>query len=123
MKNYLIVDMMGDYKEIMDCKDIKDLLIEELVRAIEIEISINEESLEKNVLDNVIVLEKLAREKDTPLDYLEKQLEKFSFKVIDLLQLQRDLEDVKDYFLTDNKGYVGDICETIELINKEVNKK
>lgn len=123
MKNYLIVDMMGDYMKIMDCKDIKDLLIEELVRAIEIEISINEESLEKNVLDNVIVLEKLAREKDTPLDYLEKQLEKFSFKVIDLLQLQRDLEDVKDYFLTDNKGYVGDICETIELINKEVNKK
>lgn len=121
MKTYLVVDMISDYKKIMDCNDIKDLLIEHLVR--DIETNIRAASLEEAMLNNVYVLEKLAREKDTPLEYLEKQLEEYSFKVIDLLQLQRDLEDIKDYFLTDNKGYVGDICETIELINKEVNKK
>lgn len=121
MKNYLIVDMVSDYKKFMDYKDIKDLLIEELVR--DLKTNIGEITLEQAMLNNVYVLERLAREKETPLSYLEKQLEEYSFKVIDLLQLQRDLEDVKDYFLTDNKGYVGDICETIELINKEVNKK
>lgn len=120
MKNYLIVDMVSDYKKFMDYKDIKDLLIEELVR--DLKTNIGEITLEQAMLNNVYVLERLAREKETPLSYLEKQLEEYSFKVIDLLQLQRDLEDVKDYFLTDNKGYVGDICETIELINKEVNK-
>lgn len=118
MKNYLIVDCMGDYTELADYKDIRDLLIEEIVQ--DIRENIGDKSLEKETLDNIYLLERLAREKDTPLSYIEKELECYSFKIIDLLSLQRDLEDVRGYFLNKN-NYVDDVCEdVIDKINKMI---
>lgn len=119
IKQYLIVDCMGDYTELADYKDIRDLLIEEIIQ--DIRENIGDKSLEKEMLDNIYLLERLAREKDTPLSYIKKELECYSFKIIDLLDLQRDLEDIRGYFL-DKQDYVEDICETIDKINKEVNK-
>lgn len=118
MKNYLIVDCMGDYTELADYKDIKDLLIGEVVQNLYNNIS--DKSLEDENLKNIWRLERLAREKDTPLSYIEKELEAYSFKIIDLLSLQRDLEDVRGYFLNKN-NYVDDVCEdVIDKINKVV---
>lgn len=117
MKSYLIADCMGDYTELADYKDIRDLLIEEIIQ--DIRNNIGDKSLEKETLDNIYLLERLAREKDTPLSYIEKELECYSFKIIDLLSLQRDLEDVKGYLLN-KEHFVGDVCEVIDTINKVI---
>ncbi len=114
MKHYLIVDCMSDYKEIMDIKGIKELLIEEVTQ------DIYNNPDERDVVEgNVKILKSLALDSMT-LKGMEEELECYSFKIIDLLDLQRDLEDVKGYFL-DKERYVGNICETICEINKEVN--
>lgn len=114
---YLIVDTMSDYKALADYKDIRDLLIEQIVY--DLKTNMSEVTLETSMLNNLGLLERLAREKDTPLSYILEQLESYSYRVIDLLQTQRDLEDIKQYWLANDK-YVGDICEVIDKINKGV---
>ena len=112
---YLVVDLMGDYKSIMDYKDIRDLLIEEVVS--DLKENIKDRDLEKENINNIGLLERLAREKDTPLSYIEKELECYSFKIINLQDLHRDLYDLKEY--VDEKNYMDKTLETIEKIMNE----
>lgn len=116
MKRYLLVDLNSDYKEVKDYNELKDLLIE----TIQEDLLMNNENYDivRDCSDQLI---KMAKEKSTP-EWVFERLNSYCYKVIDLLTLQRDLDDIKDYFLKDNKGYVGDICETIDRINREVNK-
>lgn len=112
---YLVVDLMGDYKSIMDYKDIRDLLIEEVVR--DLKENIKDKDLEKENINNIGLLERLAREKDTPLSYIEKELECYSFKIINLQDLHRDLYDLKEY--VDESNCMDKTLETIEKIMNE----
>lgn len=119
MKQFLLVDLTCDYKETKSYKELKERLIELVVTdAIESGYNLDDKDILKN---DVLILSKLAKEDFTSLDYIKKELEGFSYKVIDLIDLQRDLEDIKQYFLS-KEEYVGDICETIDLVNKELNK-
>ena len=118
---YLIIDTMGDYKALADYKDIRDLLIEQI--CYDLKTNMSDETLATSMLNNLNILERLAREKDTPLSYIFEQLESYSFKVIDLLQIQRDLEDIKIYFENDNElEYTFKTDEVINIINKELCK-
>ena len=119
MEQFLLVDLTCDYKEKKNYKELKNRLVE-LVVTDAIESGYNTD--DKDILKNdALILSKLAKEDFVSLDYIKKELEGFSYKVIDLIDLQRDLEDVKSYFL-DKQEYVGDICETIDKVNKELNK-
>lgn len=90
---YLIVDLIGDYKSFGDYNDVKKLLIEQVV--LDLKQNMTDKSLENSMLDNINILEKLSKENNVPLNYIEEHLEGYSYKIIDLLELQRDLEDLK----------------------------
>lgn len=116
MKDYLLIDTLCDYKETKSYKELKERLIE-LVVTDTLDCGINNKDILEN---NITILSKLAKEDYTSLDYIIKQLEGFSYKTIDLIKMQRDLEDIKDYLLT-HDGCVENICETIDLV-KELRK-
>lgn len=116
MKQYLIVDLMSENVALEDYKGVKDLLIEQISN--DLKTNLNEPTLKTSMLNNINVLERLAREKDTPISYIKSQLKEYSWKIIDLIDLQRDLEDVKIYF---NK-YIRDFDFVIDKINKGVNE-
>ena len=113
MKQYLVVDVYSDYKEEMNYKDLKRLLIEELAR--DTKDSYKEWEI---VSINVEIFSKLALEDYTPVDYLLEQLEGYGYKVIDLLDTQRDLEDIKVYFKGKGSAVFDNV---IDMINKGVN--
>ena len=119
--DYLIVDLIGDYNKIGGYEDVKDLLIEEIVN--DLRTNMNDSTLEESMKNNLEVLEKLAREKETPIKYIKEQLKSYSFKVIDLLELQSDLLDIKHYFESkDCLEYTGKTDEVVNIINKELCK-
>lgn len=112
---YLVVDLMSDYKSIMDYKDIRDLLIEELVQ--DLKENISEITLQDSMKNNIGILERLAREKDTSLSYIEKELQSYNFKIIDLQQLHRDLYDLRDFVAISNE-----MDKTLDIICKIMNE-
>lgn len=113
--NYLVVDLMSDYKALMDYKDIRDLLIEQLVN--DLRENMTEIELKDTNIKTLGVLERLAREKDTSLGFIEKQLEDYSFKIIDLQQLHRDLYDLHDFLAIDTE-----LDKTLDIICKIMNE-
>ena len=112
MKQYLVVDVYSDYKEEMNYKDLKRLLVEELSR--DTKDSYKEWEL---VSANVEIFSKLVLEDYTPVDFILEQLESYGYKVIDLLDTRRDLEDIKVYFKGKNAAAFDNV---IDMINKGV---
>ena len=113
MKQYLVVDVYGDYKEEMNYKDLKQLLIEELAR------DTKDNYREWEIVSiNVEMFSKLALEDFTSTYYLIEQLEGYGYKIIDLLDTQRDLEDIKEYFKGKGSAVFDNV---IDMINKGVN--
>lgn len=113
---YLLVDCMSDYKEIGDLKTIKDLLIVDLVEDIFNNVD------ERDVVEgNVKVLKKLAMNTMT-LSEMKEELNCYSYKIIDLLQIQRDLEDLKNYFAPNKEPITISFDTVINTINKGVNE-
>lgn len=111
---YLVVDLCSDIKEVRNRKQLKELW------ASEIYVDALDNIEDKNIVSSCLSdLRDLAKDKMT-----DKQifggLESFGWKVINLLDLQRDLEDVKGYM--ENKCFIGGFNEVIDLINKECNK-
>lgn len=112
---YFVSDIYdkGRYGKIMKEKD----LIKQLI------IDVNDD-LENNIQDKDIVLsctEILSNiaSGNYKLDYIIDNLESYGWKVIDLLQIQRDLEDLKDYFApNDNTPMAIYFNSVIDKINK-----
>ena len=112
-KNYLVVDIYGDYKELMNYKGLKQLLLEELVR------DTKGNYQEYDIVSiNADIFKKLALEEHISTDYLIEQLEGYGYKTIDLLDTQRDLEDIKVYFKDKGSAVFDNV---IDIINKGVN--
>lgn len=109
---YLVVDLNSDYKEKMDYKGLKELLIKSIQE--DLLCNVGEYEIVKDCSNELV---KMAREEYTPLKWITDLLESYSYKVIDLLELQRDLEDCKEYYMKDDSFNV-----VIETINKGVNK-
>lgn len=117
MKHYLIVDVCSDYRELADVNDLKYLLIEQTIQD-----SDNNYEDKDIIRQNIRTLAELAKKEKPDNIYLKEQLAPFGFKVIDLLELQRDLFDIKDYFDYIKKENVETFNDVIERVNKEVNK-
>lgn len=111
-KLYILVDLNEDCKELKSEEELKDLAI----RLVKSDVILN--SNEREVVEKgVKLLENIARYN---FKGIKETFDWYGYKIIDLIDLQRDLEDVKDYFLS-KQEYVGNVCETIDLINKEIN--
>lgn len=116
MKQYLIVDLQGDIIELANLNDIKRLLISELRKD-----TFNNVDERDVVEGNIKTLCSLASD-DMTLKQMEEQLKFYSYKIIDLLQIQRDLEDLKNYFAPNKESITIAFGTVIDKINKEVNK-
>lgn len=113
---YLIVDMNSDYKEIMDYKGAKNLLIDTVQN--DLLMNCSDYDVSKYCSD---ILSKLAKEDFTKEDYIKEELLSYSYKTIDLLDIQRDLEDLKEYFApNDDTTLAIDFKSVIDKINKGV---
>lgn len=107
-KNYFIVDLYSDYKAFMEYKDLRELLIERIVD----DVRSNKNELEI-ITNDFDLMTRLAEEKFTPLEFIIASLKDFGYKVIDLMELQRDLEDIKQFV-----GHDTVFDEIIKLIDK-----
>lgn len=114
MKKYMLIDLNSDYKEICDYDKLKDLLIQEIKRD-----TLDSHEEYGIVENNINVLIKMINESHTTISYIKDILLSYSYKVVDLYDLQRDLEDMKQYF--EKNYYTSAFDEVIAKIN-EVNK-
>ncbi len=115
MKQFLLVDLNSDYSELMDYKGLKDLLIETIQE--DLLMNNGEYDIAKNCSDKLI---KIAKDYSSE-PWIKNELLSYSYKVIDLLDLQRDLEDLKQHFEKDY--FTNAFSEVINKINNEVNKE
>lgn len=114
MNRYLLVDLNSDYKEIMSYKGLKELLVE----TIRDDMLSNHEDYD--IVNNCYKdLEKMIKE-DISMNWLSERLESYSYKIIDLLNIQYDLDDIRQYF--EKQYFTSAFNEVIDKINDEVNK-
>ena len=78
---YLVVDCNSDWKEKMDYKDLKELLISSIQE--DLLMNYGEYEIVKDCSNELV---KMAREEFTPLKWITDLLESYSYKVIDLLE-------------------------------------
>jgi len=112
---YLLVDETTDFKKVF--KTFNELK-EELIDIVKDDMLSNygEYEIVKSCAEDLINLAK----NNTSFDYVNSLFSSYSYKIVDLLQLQRDLEDTKEYFKTNY--YASAFDEVIAKINDEVNK-
>lgn len=111
---YFICDIYCSSKEgmIKNSKELRELLIEEVI-----------DDLKNNRQDNDVVvgctgiLETIAKGKDS-VKYVLDNLEGYGWKIIDLLGIQRDLEDLKNYFAPNKEAIAISFDTVINKINK-----
>lgn len=106
--NYFIVDSQSDYKSFADIKSIRNLLIEVLF-----DDALSCKDDVDIVIQNLRIMRELAERENISISFLEGHLESYGYKIIDLMQLERDLEDIKQFV---GKDELFD--EVINLINK-----
>lgn len=119
MKQYLVVDLNSDWKELTDYKGLKNILINTVQN--DLLMNCNDYDVSKQCSD---ILCKMAKE-DYTGKWIKEELESYCYKTIDLLDLQRDLEDSKTYFIKESNKpcdipTVFDVV--LKIINDEVNK-
>ena len=115
MKHYLLVDCYDDKKELKTFNELKELHIEEIIS----DLIDNRENFDIVRIDTD-TLGEYAKGKAPTLEEIKDNLAAYGYKVIDLLDLQRDLEDIIQYF--SKSYYVGDFKCLLDIINSEVNK-
>ena len=108
MSNYFIVDTQSDYKSFADIKNIRNLLTEILF-----DDAISCKDDVDIVIQNLRIMRELAEHENISISFLKSHLESYGYKIIDLLELQRDLEDIKQFVGKDEL-----FNEVINLINK-----
>lgn len=111
---YLLIDCYSDTKELKNYKELKELHINEI---------------KNDLLDNYTEREIVVCDTDTLAEYakgkmptmedIKENLESYGYKIIDLLDLQRDLEDMKQYF---EKSYHSSAFDEVIAKINEVNK-
>lgn len=114
-KHYLLIDCYDDKKELKTFNELKELHIEEIIS----DLIDNRESFDIVRID-ADTLGEYAKGKVPTLEEIKENLESYGYKIIDLLDLQRDLEDMKQYL--EKNYYTSAFDEVIAKINDEVNK-
>lgn len=106
--NYFIVDLQSDYKSFADIKNIRNLLIEVLF-----DDALSCKDDVDIVIQNLRIMRELAEHENISISFLEGHLESYGYKIIDLMQLERDLEDIKQLVGKENL-----FDEIINIISK-----
>ena len=110
---FLVSDNYSDYKNISNYKDLKKLLISELKRD-------TFENCEQNIVENNFkVMEKLALEDYSDIEYIKEQLSSFGWYVQDFRDMQRDINNLREYLAYKSKDTKA-IDEVLDLLDKGV---
>lgn len=111
---YLVVDLNSDWKKKMNYKELKELLISSIQE--DLMMNIGEYDIVKDCSNELV---KMAKEDYTSLKWITDLLESYSYKVIDLLEIQKDLEDLKKFFApNDDTPLAISFKDVIDEINK-----
>lgn len=113
---YFIFNEYDDIKngKIMDYKGLRNLYIDELYQD-----TIDNCSEREIVVCNAKEFVNLAQSDTLPnINDLKGYLESFGWKIIDLLEIQRDLEDLKNYFAPNKEPITISFDTVINTINK-----
>ena len=104
--------------KIMDYKGLRNLYIDELYQD-----TIDNCSEREIVVYNTKEFVNLAQSDTSPnVNDLKDYLASFGWKIIDLLEIQRDLEDLKSYFAPNKESITISFDTIINTINKGVNE-
>ena len=115
---FLVSDDFGDFKEIMDYKQLKNMLIDEIVR----DTKESTDSFDKDIIcNNADMLSKLAKEDFTSLEYINDELSAFGWYVQDLSNLQRDLNNLNEYLHRTDTKVKEELKENINKIDSIIN--
>jgi len=117
---YFIFNVYDDIKngKIMDYKGLRNLYIDELYQD-----TIDNCSEREIVVYNTKEFVNLAQSDTSPnVNDLKDYLASFGWKIIDLLEIQRDLEDLKSYFAPNKESITISFDTIINTINKGVNE-
>ena len=88
---YLVSDDYGDFKEIMNYKQLKELLVDELVN------NSKENHKEYDFIKyNLEVLSDIAKEKIAYNKVIE-ELQSYGWHVLNVLDIQKGLNDIREY--------------------------
>lgn len=114
MKRYLLVDLMGDYKKTLSLDELK----EETIDIIKDDMLSNcgEYEIVRDCADSLVCFAK----GEMTIKDIKEQLESYSYKVIDLLEIRYDLGDIEQYFQKDTDCNVFNVA--IDRINKELDE-
>lgn len=114
---YFICDIYdaNKYGKIMNRKQLYELMVDEITDDLK-----NNHREYEIVISCVNQLNELAKNNLVSDNYIIDALESFGWKVLDLLQIQRDLEDLKEYFSQNEENIGEDFNKVIEKINKGV---
>ena len=99
---YLVSDDYGNFKEIMNYKQLKELVINELV-----------EEIKENTNEREIVVSEVNRlsfyaKNEVNIDLIEEDLKGFGWYITDILNIQRGINDLREYWArkhTDTKVF------------------
>lgn len=88
---YLVSDDYGDFKEIMNYKQLKELLIDELIN------NSKENHQEYDFIKyNLEVLSDIAKEKAS-YDEIVNELQSYGWHVLNILDIQKGVNDLREY--------------------------
>lgn len=115
---FLVSDDFGDFKEIMNYKQLKNMLIDEIVR----DTKESTDSFDKDIIcNNADMLSKLAKEDFTSLEYINDELSAFGWYVQDLSNLRRDLNNLNEYLHRTDTKVKEELKENINKIDSIIN--
>lgn len=98
---YLVSDDYGNFKEIMNYKQLKELLIDELIRDTRENIDFEN----KDVMElNIKQLGELAKDNIVSLDYIKDNLKSYGWSVLNILDVQKGLNDIREYVARKSTG-------------------
>lgn len=113
---FLVADYWNEYSKIMNYKELRTLLIDEL------EEEIKENIEEKDIVnDNLKQLSELAKTDTQSVADLIESVESFGWKVIELHDLHCKLNSLRSYLANKNsdksKQYIDSIDRVIQIID------
>lgn len=89
---YLVSDDYGDFKEIINFKELKEMLIDEIVE------DTRNNYQEYEILDmNVKQLGKIAKDNDMSIDYIIENLNSYGWHVLNIFDIQDEVNSLREY--------------------------
>lgn len=111
---YLVSDNYGDYKDLMNFDNLRNLLVEELER--DIKENIDEKDIVKNCVAELV---SIATEKRTDLNYIKDLLSSYGWYIQDMVKLQRDINNLRE-FIARKSSDIKVFDEVLKYMDEEI---